>query len=56
MSQDRFLGWVYKIAEREMNCEELPEISKQFWREALGIDQKTSAAEALKILRVGEAA
>ena len=51
MSEAKFLGWAYKLAEREMNREELPEISKQFWREALGIDRKTPVAEALKILR-----
>lgn len=51
MSQEKFLGWAYKLAEREMNRDELPEISKQFWREALGIDRKTPVAEALKALQ-----
>lgn len=56
MRDDKFLGWAYKLAEREMNREQLPSISNRFWREALGIDKKTSAVEALKILRIGEAA
>lgn len=45
------IRWTYRLIEREAAGEQLPEISKQAWREVLGYPMDTDAKAALEAIK-----